>query len=185
MQGTRLDGLRVAILVFDTFEQVEMTSPRQALTQAGAQTTLISPNDGPLTGLHHVEKGDAFPVDLKLDQADAHQFDALVLPGGAVNADQLRTNQQALTFIKQFESAGKPLAVICHAPWALISAGLVRGRTLTSWPSIRDDIGNAGGTWVDQSVVQDRNWVTSRGPQDLPVFNSALMLLFAQRLARR
>lgn len=183
MQAYRLDGLQVAILVFDNFEQVEMTSPRQALEQAGAKTTLISPNSGPLTGRSHdVDKIDTFQVDRQLDQANVDEFDALMLPGGSVNADHLRMNQQALAFVRRFDSAGKPIAAICHAPWVLVSAGLVRGRTLTSWPSIQDDIRNAGGTWVDHQVVQDRNWVTSRGPQDLQAFNPAMTSLFAHRL---
>lgn len=187
MQGQRLDGMRVAILVFDNFEQVEMTTPRQALEQAGAQTMLISPNSGPLTGRSHdVDKVDTFQVDKKLDHTTAiNDFDALMVPGGSVNADHLRTNQQALAFVRRFDSAGKPIAAICHAPWLLVSAGLVRGRTLTSWPSIQDDIRNAGGTWVDHEVVQDRNWVTSRGPQDLAAFCSAMVSLFAHRLLPR
>lgn len=186
MQSQRLDGLKVAILVFDNFEQVEMTAPRQALERAGAQTVLISPQSGPLTGRSHdVDKVDTFQVDKQLDHANVNEFDALMLPGGSVNADHLRTNQQALVFVRRFDSAGKPIAAICHAPWVLVSAGLVRGRTLTSWPSIQDDIRNAGGTWVDHEVVQDRNWVTSRSPQDLAAFNSAMTALFAHRLLPR
>lgn len=186
MQQNRLDGMQVAILVFDNFEQVEMASPRQALQQAGARTTLISPNAGPLVGRSHdVNPVDTFSVDLPLDEANASHFDALMLPGGSVNADHLRMVPKARSFVQQFDSAGKPMAVICHAPWVLVSSGLVRGRTLTSWPSIQDDIRNAGGTWVDQQVVQDRNWVTSRGPQDLEAFNPAMVALFAQALIRR
>jgi protease I len=181
MQRNRLDGLRVAIIVFNYFEQVEMTSPRQALEQAGAQVTLISPNSGPLTAMNHdVDKGDTFQADMSLDQANANDFDVLMLPGGTVNADNLRMNPKAQNFARQFDSAGKPIAAICHALWLLVSAGLVKGRTLTSWPSLQDDIRNAGGNWVNQQVVQDRNWVTSRGPQDLEAFNPAIVSLFAQ-----
>jgi len=145
MQRNRLDGLQVAIIVFNYFEQVEMTSPRQALEQAGAQVTLISPNPGPLTAMNHdVDKGDTFPVDMSLDQANPNDFDALMVPGGTVNADNLRIQPKAQSFAKQFDSAGKPIAAICHAPWLLVSAGLVKGRTLTSWPTLQDDIRNAG-----------------------------------------
>jgi protease I len=186
MQRNRLDGLQVAIIVFNYFEQVEMTSPRQALEQAGAKVTLISPNPGPLTGMNHdVDKADTFPVDMSLDQANPNDFDALMVPGGTVNADNLRIQPKAQSFAKQFDSAGKPIAAICHAPWLLVSAGLVKGRTLTSWPTLQDDIRNAGGNRVDQQVVQDRNWVTSRGPQDLPAFNPAMVAFFAQSLVRR
>ena len=183
MQRNRLDGLHVAIIVFNYFEQVEMTSPRQALEQAGAQVTLISPNPGPLTAMNHdVDKSDSFKVDMNLDQANVNDFDALMLPGGTVNADNLRMNPKAQNIARQFDRASKPIAAICHAPWLLVSAGLVKGRTLTSWPSLQDDIRNAGGTWVDQQVVQDRNWVTSRSPQDLGAFNPAMVSFFAQSL---
>ncbi len=186
MQSNRLDGVCVALVVFDNFEQVEMTSPRQALEQAGAQVTLISPNQGPLTGRNHdVDKGDSFNAELSLDQANPADFDALMLAGGSVNADHLRMNQKAQNFAKQFDSAGKPMAIICHAPWLLVSSDLVKGRTLTSWPSLQVDIRNAGGNWLDQQVVHDRNWVTSRGPQDLDAFNPAMISLFAQSAVRR
>ena len=186
MQQNRLDGTRVAIIVFDNFEQVEMTSPRQALEQAGATTTLISPQSGQLTGRSHdVDPVDTFKVDLSLDKANPNDFDAVLFPGGSVNADHLRTNPQAQNFVKQFNDAGKPIAAICHAPWLLVSSGLVKGRTLTSWPSIQDDIRNAGGNWIDQQVVNDRNLVTSRGPQDLEAFNPAIVALFAQSKVRR
>ncbi len=186
MQRNRLDGLQVAIIVFNYFEQVEMTSPRQALEQAGAKVTLISLNPGPLTAMNHdVDKGDTFPVDMSLDQANPNDFDALMVPGGTVNADNLRIQPKAQSFAKQFDNAGKPIAAICHAPWLLVSAGLVKGRTLTSWPTLQDDIRNAGGNRVDQQVVQDRNWVTSRGPQDLPAFNPAMVAFFSQSLVRR
>jgi len=181
-----LDGLHVAIIVFNYFEQIEMTSPRQALEQAGAQVKLISPVSGPLTGMNHdVDKGDTFQADMSLDQANPNDFGALMIPGGTVNADRQRMNPKAQNFARQFDSSGKPIAVICHGPWLLVSAGLVRGRTLTSWSSLQDDIRNAGGTWVDQQVVHDRNWVTSRSPKDLEAFNPAMISLFAQNLVRR
>jgi protease I len=181
MQKNNLRGLRVAILLADNFEQVEMTSPRQALEQAGAKTTLISPDAGPLTGRDHdVDAVDTFKVDMPLDKANPNDFDALLLPGGSINADNLRMSQKARDFVRQFDRAGKPIAAICHAPWTLISSDLVKGRTLTSWTSVQDDIRNAGGTWVDQQVVHDRNWVTSRSPQDLEAFNPAVIELFAR-----
>ncbi len=188
MQASRLDGLQVAIIVFNYFEQVEMTSPRQALEQAGAQVKLISPISGSLTGMNHdVNKADTFQPDMSLDQANTNvkDFGALMIPGGTVNADHLRMNQKAQNFARQFDSSNKPIAAICHGPWLLVSAGLVKGRTLTSWPSLQDDIRNAGGIWVDQQVAQDRNWVTSRSPHDLEAFNPAMISLFAQNLVRR
>jgi protease I len=186
MQKNDLHGLRVAILLTDNFEQVEMTSPRQALEQAGATTTLISPIAGPLTGRSNdVDKVDTFKVEMPLDKANPNDFDALLLPGGTINADNLRINQKARDFVKQFDRAGKPIAAICHAPWTLVSSDLVKGRTLTSWTSVQDDIRNAGGKWVDQEMVLDRNWVTSRSPKDLDAFNPAIIKLFAQsRVAR-
>src|SRR5258706_7848725 len=165
MQRNRLDGLQVAIIVFNYFEQVEMTSPRQALEQAGAQVTLISPNPGPLTGMNHdVDKGDTFPVDMSLDQANPNDFDALMVPGGTVNADNLRIQPKAQSFAKQFDSAGKPIAAICHAPWLLVSAGLVKGRTLTSWPTLQDDIRNAGGDRDGHHASQARHPGRHRPP---------------------
>jgi protease I len=180
-QGNQLDGLKVAILVSDDFEQVEMTGPREALQKAGAQVTLIAPKAGQVTGFHHDQKGDAFPVDQTLDEARAADYDAALLPGGALNADFLRVVPAAQEFVRAMDQAGKPLAVICHAPWLLVSAGLVGGRTLTSYHTIQDDIRNAGGTWQDEAVVHDRNWVTSRQPDDIPAFNAAMITLFAQR----
>jgi protease I len=163
-----------------------MTSPRQALEEAGAQVMLISPISGPLTAMNHdVNKADTFQADMSLDQANPNDFGALMIPGGTVNADHLRMNPKAQNFARQFDSSNKPIAAICHGPWLLVSAGLVKGRTLTSWPSLQDDIRNAGGNWVDQQVVQDRNWVTSRSPKDLEAFNPAMVSLFAQNLVRR
>ena len=180
MQGNQLNGLRVAILVADDFEQVEMTSPRQALDQAGATTKLICTHPGQVTGMNHDVKADTFNVDMTLDQANPNDFDALMLPGGALNADTLRMVPKARQFAQELQRAGKPMAIICHAPWLLVSSALVRGRTLTSYYTIQDDIRNAGGNWVDQEMVRDGNWVTSRSPKDLPAFNPAMIQLFSE-----
>lgn len=181
MQERKLDGIRVAILVNNDFEQVEMTEPRKALNQAGAQTTLIAPKPGKVVGMNHDKQADQFPVDMTLDQANPDQFDAVLLPGGALNADSLRMNPKAQEFVRHMNDTGRPMAVICHAPWLLVSSGLVSGRTLTSWPTIQDDIRNAGGHWEDRDMVRDRNLVTSRGPQDLPAFNDGMIELFAEQ----
>ncbi len=180
MQGKRLEGKRVAIIVADDFEQVEMTEPRKALDQMGAKTVLVSPKSGQVTGMNHDVKADSFPVDITLDQANPNDFDAVMLPGGALNADTLRMNPKAQDFVRQMDASGKPMAVICHAPWLLVSAGCVKGRTLTSYYTIQDDIRNAGGNWVDQQMVRDHNWVTSRSPKDLGAFNPAMVALFAE-----
>ncbi len=180
MHGKILDGFRVAILVSDDFEQAEMTEPRKALEHVGASTTIISPNPGQVTGVNHDQKADSFKVDMTLDEADPNNFDAVLLPGGALNADFMRMNPKAQNFVKQIDSSGRPIAVICHAPWLLVSAGLVRGRTLTSYQTIQDDIKNAGGNWVDQEMVRDHNWVSSRSPKDLGAFNPAMVSLFSE-----
>jgi len=180
MQGNKLDGLRVAILVSTDFEQAEMTEPRKALEQAGATTTIISPEPGQITGVNHDQKADTFNVDMTLDQAKPNDFDAVLLPGGALNADFIRMHPKAQDFVKQIDSSGRPIAVICHAPWLLVSAGLVKGRTLTSYQTIQDDIRNAGANWVDQEMVRDRNWVSSRSPKDLGAFNPAMVALFSE-----
>jgi protease I len=180
MQGNQLDGIRVAILVSNDFEQAEMTEPRKALEQAGAKTTLISPEAGQVTGVNHDEKADSFQVDMTLDQAKPDDFDAVLLPGGALNADFIRMNPQAQKFVKQIDDSGKPIAVICHAPWLLVSAGLVKGRTMTSYQTIQDDLRNAGANWVDQEMVRDRNWVSSRSPKDLGAFNPAMVSLISE-----
>lgn len=180
MQGNQLSGMRVAIVVTDDFEQVELTEPKKALDQAGATTKIISTHPGQVTGMNHNVKADTFNVDMTLDQANPNDFDAVMLPGGALNADALRMVPQAQQFVRQMQQAGKPMAVICHAPWLLVSAGLVRGRTLTSYYTIQDDIRNAGGNWVDQQMVRDGNWVTSRSPKDLPAFNPAMIQLFSE-----
>lgn len=175
MAQQQLDGKRVAILVAEGFEQAEMTEPREALNAAGARTTLVSPAEGQVQAFQHHDKGDMFPVDLPLAQADPGEFDALLLPGGALNPDQLRTQPEAVAFVKAFFEQNKPVAAICHAPWTLIEAGVVRGRTMTSWPSLQTDLRNAGATWVDQEVVTDNGLVTSRNPGDIPAFNRKMI----------
>lgn len=176
----QLNNKKVAILATDGVEQVELTQPKQALEQAGAQTHVISPKSGSIQGWNHFDKGDQIPVDVSLDSANPNDYDALVLPGGVVNPDQLRTNPKAVEFIKSFFEAGKPVAAICHGPWTLIEADVVKGRTLTSWPSLQTDLRNAGATWVDQEVVVDQGLVTSRNPQDIPAFNSKIIEEFAE-----
>lgn len=185
MQGNKLDGLRVAILVSTDFEQAELTEPKKALEQAGATTTIISPEPGQITGMNHDQKADTFNVDMTLDQANPNNFDAVLLPGGALNADFIRMNPQARNFVKEIDSTGRPIAFICHAPWLLVSAGLVKGRTLTSFQTIQDDIRNAGANWVDQEMVRDRNWVSSRSPKDLGAFNPAMVALFSEYKAQK
>lgn len=180
MQEKRLDGMRVAILVSTDFEQAEMTEPRKALDQAGAKTTLISTQQGQTQGFNHDKAGDTFKVDMALDQAKPDEFDAVLLPGGALNADALRMQPKAQEFVRQFDQNKRPMAIICHAPWLLVSAGLVRGRTLTSYHTIQDDIKNAGANWLDQEMVRDGNWVTSRSPKDIPAFNRGMIELFSE-----
>lgn len=174
-----LTGRRIAILATDGFEQVEMTEPRKALEAAGAKTDLIAPETKDIQGMNHHEKGDKFPVDLELKSAKAEDYDALLLPGGVANPDRLRTIPEAVQFTKAFASAGKPIAAICHGPWLLVEAGLVKDRRMTSWPSLKTDIKNAGGQWEDSQVVVDRNLVTSRKPDDIPIFNEKIIQEFA------
>lgn len=181
-QDKQLDGLKVAILALDGFEQAELLEPRKALQAAGATAQVVSAKAGQIQGMQHDVKGEKVGVDLTLDQADPSQFDAVLLPGGALNADTLRVNAKAKHFVQEMERAGKPFALICHAPWLLVSAGLVKGRKLTSYHTVQDDIRNAGGEWTDQAVVKDRNWVSSRKPDDIPQFNQAMVELFAQRV---
>jgi len=176
----RLDGKKVAILVTDGFEQVEMTEPRRALDEAGADTVLVSPKDGRVKGWQHTEWGDEFPVDRPLASARADDFDALLLPGGVMNPDHLRQDAQAVGFVRDFFAAHKPVAAICHGPWLLVEADVVDGRKVTSWPSIRTDLKNAGAEWVDQEVVTDQGLVTSRKPDDIPAFNRKMVEEFAE-----
>jgi protease I len=176
----QLNGKRIAILAADGVEQVEMTEPRKALDAAGAKTELISPAHGKLQAWKHHEKGDTFPIDVPLDAADPNKYDALLLPGGVANPDQLRLLPRAVEFVKSFFERDKPVAAICHAPWVLVEADVVRGRTVTSWPSLRTDLKNAGAKWVDREVVEDGNLVTSRKPDDIPVFSRKVLELFSQ-----
>lgn len=173
--SAKLPNKKVALLVTDGFEQVELTSPREALDDAGATTHLISPASDKVQGMNHDEKGDKFSVDVTLDSANPDDYDALVLPGGVANPDTLRTNDKAIRFIKAFFEAGKPVAAICHGPWTLIEADVVRGRQVTSWPSLKTDLRNAGADWVDEEVVCDQGLVTSRKPADLPAFNRKMI----------
>jgi protease I len=175
-----LQGKKVAILVADGFEQVELTGPKQALDHAGAKTAIVSPAEGKVKGWNHTEWGDRLPVDVPLQGANPEDYDALLLPGGVMNPDKLRANPTAVRFVKSFVDTGKPIAAICHGPWTLIEAGGVRGRKMTSYGSIQTDLKNAGAHWVDQEAVTDGNLVTSRKPDDIPAFNRAMVELFAQ-----
>ncbi len=178
--SNELQGIKVAILVSDGFEQSEMTEPKKALNTAGAITTIVSPVKGKVKGWQHKNWGDEFPVDLDLSNANAVEFDALLLPGGVMNPDTLRMNPKAIEFIKGFLNADKPIAAICHGPWPLIEADGLEGKTVTSWSSIKTDLINAGAKWVDKEVVQDGNLVTSRKPEDIPAFNIAMIKLFTK-----
>jgi protease I len=178
MTEGNLHGLKVAILVADGFEQVELTEPRKALDQAGAATKIVSPKNDRVKGWKFTEWGDELPVDLSLDQAKPDDFDALLLPGGVINPDKLRTLPKAVAFVKAFFDADKPIAAICHGPWMIVEAGAARGRRIASWPSIKTDLQNAGATWTDQEAVRDRNLVSSRKPDDIPAFNREMLQLF-------
>jgi protease I len=175
-----LTGRRIAILVDQGFEQVELIKPRKALDRIGAETQVVSPQEGEVRGWNIKKWGKSVAVDVPLDDADPASFDALLLPGGVMNPDKLRTNSKAVEFVKHFIDTGKPVAAICHGPWTLIEAGGVDGRTLTSWPSLKTDIINAGGNWVDQEVVTDRGIVTSRNPDDIRAFNKKMIEEFAE-----
>lgn len=175
-----LAGKKVAILVADGFEQVEMTKPREALIEAGAEAKIVSPSSGKIQGMNHADKGDKFDVDIELKDAQPEEFDALMIPGGLMNPDQLRSTNEALEFTRHFFESGKPVAAICHGPWVLIDAGVVRGRTVTSWPAIKTDLRNAGANWVDKEVVVDNGLVTSRKPDDIPAFNKKMIEEFGE-----
>lgn len=166
---------RVALLAADGFEQSELQEPMKALGEAGATVSIVSPNPKTIQGMRHAEKGDEFPVDIPLDDANPAEFDALLLPGGLMNPDELRATPAAVKFVRAFGKAGKLIAAICHGPWVLIEAGLVKGLRLTSWPAIQTDIRNAGGIWVDEEVVFNRGIVTSRKPDDIPAFNAKVI----------
>jgi protease I len=178
--ANELQGMQVAILATDGVEQAELVEPRQALDQAGARTVLIAPKSGEIQAMSHDEKADKFRVDQTLDAADPNQFDAVLLPGGALNADTLRVERAAQEFVRNIDKAGKPLAVICHAPWLLISAKIISGHRLTSYHTIQDDLRNAGAEWVDKEVVCDGRWVSSRQPSDIPAFNRQMIALFKE-----
>jgi len=177
-----LTGKRIAILVDEGFEQVELVKPRKALDKAGAETQVVSPQteQGQVRGWNMKRWGKFVAIDVPLESADPSTFDALLLPGGVMNPDKLRINPKAVEFVKHFFDAGKPVAAICHAPWTLVEADVVKGRTLTSWPSLRTDIRNAGGSWVDQEVVTDNGLVTSRMPDDIRAFNKKMIEQFAE-----
>jgi protease I len=172
---TPLEGKRIAFVATDGVEQVELTEPWKTVEEAGGTPELISPKDGEIQGFEHLDKRDTFEVDKTASEADVADYDGLVLPGGVANPDFLRTDEDVVGFIRGFFEEGKPVAAICHGPWTLIEADVVRGRTLTSWPSLQTDIRNAGGTWVDEEVCVDGGLVTSRKPDDLPAFCSKLV----------
>jgi len=176
MTDQRLHGLRVATLATDGVEDSELTEPSRALRETGAEVTLISIKPGAIKGKH----GEAYPVDMTLDRASARDFDALLLPGGVANPDKLRMNERAVAFVREMSAADKPISAICHAPWMLIEADVLRGRRLTSYPSLKTDIRNAGGDWVDEEVVVDQHLVTSRRPADIPAFNAKMLEAFAE-----
>ncbi len=175
-----LEGKKVAIVVANGFEQVEMTDPKKALEEAGAQADIVSPEKGTVRGWKHTEWGDQFDVDVPLEEADPAGYDALLLPGGVMCPDKLRMNETAVRFVKSFFDSGKPVAAICHGPWTLIEAGAVKGRRMTSWPSIRTELKNAGANWVDREVVVDNGLVTSRKPDDIPAFNRKMIEEFEE-----
>ena len=174
-----LNGKRVAILATDMFEQVELTEPRKALEEAGATTEIVSLREGEIQGFDHYDKADTFTVDRAVADVSVDDYDALVLPGGVGNPDTLRTDDDAVAFAREFVESGKPVGVICHGPWTMVEADVLRGRTITSWPSVKTDIRNAGGTWVDEEVVTDGNITSSRKPDDLPAFCRTIVEQFA------
>ena len=175
-----LQGKTIAILATDGFEQSELMKPKKALEEAGARTQVVSPAGGKIKGWDKKDWGEAVAVDITLDSADPASYDALLLPGGVMNPDQLRMNPSAVRFVKHFFEHAKPVAAICHGPWMLVEAGAVQGRTVTSWPSLKTDIRNAGGTWVDEEVVLSNGVVTSRKPDDIPAFNRQMIDLFSK-----
>jgi protease I len=175
-----LKGKRIAFLAADGVEQVELTEPWKAVEQAGGEPELVSLEAGEIQGVNHMDKGDTFPVGKTVDEADPTDYDGLVLPGGVANPDFLRADERAVRFVRRFFEQGKPVGAICHGPWTLVEADVVRGRTITSWPSLRTDIENAGGTWVDEEVHVDAGLVTSRKPDDIPAFSAKIVEEFAE-----
>ena len=180
MAEQKLKGKKVAIIAADMVERVELVEPRKALEQAGAATELLSIKPGKIDAFDHFDKAEKIKVDRLVEEADASEYDALMIPGGVGNPDQLRGDENVVSFVRDFFEAGKPVAAICHAPWVLVEAGVVRGRKLTSWPTLQTDIRNAGGNWVDEQVVVDRGLVTSRKPDDIPAFNEKMIEEFAE-----
>lgn len=180
MAAQDLSGKRVAILATDGVERVELVEPRKALDSAGAKTMVVSPKQGSIKGWEHDHWGEDIKVDQALDSVNASDFDALMLPGGVMNPDHLRQDQKAVEFVRRFFDAGKPVAAICHAGWMLVEANAVDGRSVTSWPSLRTDLENAGAEWIDREVVTDRGLVTSRKPDDIPAFNRKMIEEFAE-----
>jgi protease I len=177
--GAALSGRRVAVLATDGVEQVELVQPMEALRAAGAEVHLVSTKAGEIQGLNHLDMGDRFPVDRVLEEVKVGDYHALVIPGGVANPDALRMDDRAVSLVRQFVEFDKPVASICHGPWLLVEADVVRGRTLTSWPSLRTDIENAGGEWVDKEVATDQKLITSRNPKDLPAFCEAILAALA------
>ena len=180
MADGTLKGKKVAIVAADMVEQVELVEPRKALQDAGAETHLISLKPGEIRGFNHFDPADTFEVDRTAEEVDESEYDALMIPGGVGNPDQLRGDENVVAFVRSFFEAGKPVAAICHGPWVLVEAGVVRGRKLTSWPTLQTDIRNAGGDWVDEQVVVDEGLVTSRKPDDIPAFNEKMIEEFAE-----
>jgi deglycase len=175
-----LNGKRVAVIATDMVEQVELTEPWKALEEAGAKPELISLEEGEIQGFNHYDKADKFPVDKAIVDADPDDYDAVFVPGGVGNPDTLRINEQVVQFVRRMFDSGKPIASICHGPWVLVEADIVRGLTLTSWPSLKTDIRNAGGTWIDEEVLTDQGVTTSRKPDDLPAFNEKILEEFQE-----
>ena len=179
--SNQLQGKRIAFLTANEgVEQVELIEPWQAVREAGAEAELLAPEGGQVQGFNHLDKGERFDVDRPVGEADASKYDGLVLPGGVANPDQLRTKEEALQFVRSFFESGKPVGAICHGPWTLIDAGVVSGRTLTSWPSLQTDLRNAGAEWVDEEVHVDQGLVTSRKPDDIPAFSAKIVEEFAE-----
>lgn len=185
MADKSLNGIKVAILATDGVEQVELLQPREALQNAGAQTKVVSPKSGKIKGWDHTKWGQEIPVDQELNSANPEQFDALLLPGGVLNPDKLRMEPKAVQFVKAFFQSGKPVAAICHGPWTIVEAGEAKGRRITSWPSLKTDLKNAGADWVDEEMVRDGNLVSSRKPDDIPAFNRGMIELFAEAKSKQ
>ena len=185
MADARLQGKHIAIIATDMVEQVELVEPRKALENAGAKTELLSIKPGKIQGFNHFDKADEHEVDKLVEEADASDYDALLIPGGVGNPDQLRADENVVQFARDFFEQGKPVAAICHGPWVLVEAGVVKGRKVTSWPSLQTDIRNAGGNWVDEEVVVDQGLVTSRKPADIPAFNDKMIEEFAEGVHAR